>query len=79
MIEKRLNSLSKSEEIFKESITEYQNALTNSNFKDKLKYSNQQHNQNKKKTTRTRKRIYFNPPHCQSYRQSFSATNRQKF
>ena len=66
MIEKRLNRLSKNEEIFKNSITGYQNALINSNFKHKLKYSNDQDNQNKKKPKRTRKIIYFNPPYCQS-------------
>ena len=37
MIEKILNRLSKNNEIFKDSITGYQNALTNSNFKHKLK------------------------------------------
>ena len=68
MIEKRLNRLSKTKEIFNESITGYQNALTNSNFKDKLIYSNHQNNQSKKKPARTRKTIYFNPPYCQSVR-----------
>ena len=55
MIEKRLNRLSKSEQTFKESITGYQNGLTNSNFKHKLKYSNHRNNQNKKRPTRTKK------------------------
>ena len=35
-IKKKLNGLSKTEEFFKESITGYQHALTNSNFKHKL-------------------------------------------
>ena len=39
MIEKRINRLSKSEKIFKNSVPIYQNALTDSNFKHKLKYS----------------------------------------
>ena len=68
MIKKRLNRLSKTKEIFNESITGYQNALTNSNFKHKLKHSSHQNNQSKKKPTRTRKTIYFNPPYCQSVR-----------
>ena len=68
--------------IFKESITGYQNALTNSNFKHKLKYSNHQSNQTKMKPAPTRKTIFFNPPYCQSVRTNitiFSANNRQTF
>ena len=52
MIEKRLNRLSRYNEIFKDSITRYQNALTTSNFKHKLKYTNDQD--------------HFNSPYCQS-------------
>ena len=37
MIEKRINRLSKSEKIFKNSLPIYQNALNDSNFKHKLK------------------------------------------
>ena len=66
MIEKRLNRLSKNNDIFNDSITGFQNALANSNFKYKLKYTNDQDTQNKKKPTRTRKTIYFNPPYCKS-------------
>ena len=55
MIDKILNRLSKTKENFKESITKYQNALTNSNLKHKLKYSNHQNSQ-KKKPTRQEKR-----------------------
>ena len=40
MIEKGLNRLSNTEKKFKESKTNYQNALTNSNFKHKFEYSN---------------------------------------
>ena len=66
MVEKRLKRLSKTEKIFNESITGYQNAKINSNFKHKLKHSS--NHQNKKKPTQTRKKIYFNPPYCQSVR-----------
>ena len=48
MLHKRLNRMSKTVETFKVSITKYQKALTNSNFKHKLKYLNHQNNQNKK-------------------------------
>ena len=68
MIEKRLNRLSKNNDIFNDSITGFQNALANSNFKYKLKYTNDQDTQNKKKPTRTRKTIYFNRPFCQSFK-----------
>ena len=66
MIEKRLTRLSKNNETFKDSKTGYQNALTNFNFKHKLKYTNDQDTKNKKKPAHTRKTIYFNPPYCQS-------------
>ena len=73
MIEKRLSSISKNEEIFNDSIAEYQNALKNSGFKSKLQFQKQENNEendntktkNKEKTkkkTRKRKVIYFNPP-----------------
>ena len=39
MIETRINKLSKSEKIFKNSVHTYQNALNDSNFKLILKYS----------------------------------------
>ena len=64
MIEKRLKRLSNNNEIFKDSITGYQNALTNSNFKHKLKYTIDKDMKNKKKLKRSRKTIYFNPPCC---------------
>jgi len=66
MIEKRINRLSKNEKIFKNSISTYQNALNDSNFKHKLKYSENNNPLAKKKTNRPRKIIYFNPPFCQS-------------
>ena len=73
MIEKRLSSVSKNEEIFNDSIAEYQNALKKSGFKSKLQFQKQENNEendntktkNKEKTkkkTRKRKVIYFNPP-----------------
>ena len=66
MIEKRINRLYKNEKIFKNSISAYQNALNDSNFKHKLKYSENKNPQTKKKANRPRKIIYFNPPFCQS-------------
>ena len=66
MIERRINKLSKNEQIFNNSITVYQKALDNANFKHKLKYTENKKTQTKKKTNRQRKIIYFNPPFCQS-------------
>ena len=66
MIEKRINRFSKSEKIFKKFVPIYQNALNDSNFKHKLKYSENKNPQTKKKRNRPRKIIYFNPPFCQS-------------
>ena len=66
IIEKRINKLSKSEKLFNESVANYQDALNNSNFKHKLKYTDNNNDQYKKKPNRLRKVIYFNPPVCQS-------------
>merc|ERR1712096_235557 len=66
MIEKRINRLSKSENIFKNSVSTYQNSLNDSNVKHELKYSENNNPQTKKKANRPRKIIYFNPPFCQS-------------
>ena len=74
MIEKRINRLSKNEKIFNNSISTYQSALNDSNFKHKLKYSENNNPPAKKKTNRPRKIIYFNPPFCQSVK-----TNIEKY
>ena len=66
MIERRINKLSKNEQIFNNHVATYQNALNNANFKHKLKYTENLKTQTKKKTNRSRKIIYFNPPFCQS-------------
>ena len=66
MIERRINKLSKNEQIFNNHVATYQNALNNANFKHKLKYTENVKTQTKKKTNRSRKIIYFNPPFCQS-------------
>ena len=66
MIERRINKLSKNEQIFNNHVATYQNALNNANFKHKLKYTENVKTQTKKKTPRSRKIIYFNPPFCQS-------------
>ena len=66
MIERRINRLSKNEQIFNNSVTVYQKALDNANFKHKLKYTENKKTQTKKKTNRQRKTIYLNPPFCQS-------------
>ena len=66
LIETRINRLSKSEKIFKNSVPTYQNALNDSNFKHTLKYSDNRILQTKKKNNRPMKIIYFNPPFCQS-------------
>ena len=50
MIEKKINRLSKSEKIFKNSVPTYQNALNDSNFKHMLIYS-EIYPQTKKKRT----------------------------
>ena len=66
MIERRINRLSKNEQIFNNHVATYQNALDNANFKHKLKFTGNIKTQTKKKTNRPRKFIYLNPPFFQS-------------
>lgn len=55
----RLNQLLK---CFKDAIARYQNALNNSTFKINL--NRLRIKTHKKKTARTMKTVYFNPPYC---------------
>ena len=61
MIASRLSTLSSNEEIFERHKPQYQEALKNSGYKCELKY--QRKVTSKKKKTRTRKPLYFNPPY----------------
>ena len=64
-IESQISSLSSSEEIFNDSVTQYQDALDKSGYKHKLKY---QANINKPNNKKQRKRniIWFNPPYSKN-------------
>ena len=66
MIERRINRLSKNEQIFNNSVATYQNALKTNNFKHTLKYTENKKTQTEKKTNCPRNTTYFNPPFCQS-------------
>ena len=63
-IEKRISDTSSNEDIFKESISIYKDALLESGIKKNLKYVNVKENQsNVNKRNRKRKIIWFNPPY----------------
>ena len=66
MIQERLIRLSTDPNIFDDAKPCYQNALNKSNFKPKLKYTNETKINDKKKRKRTRNVIFFNPPFCKS-------------
>ena len=66
MIQNWIIKLSKNKKIFNESVSIYQEALTKSNFKHKLKYTEDKNTKCKKTRNRKRKVIFFNPPFCQS-------------
>ena len=66
MIEERLIRLSTDPKIFDDAKPCYQNALSKSNFKHKLKYTNETKLNEKTKRKRTRNVMFFNPPFCQS-------------
>ena len=59
-VNKRLSNISSTKEIFEQAIPEYQEALRKSGYEHTLKYEPAQ--TNKPKNTRTRNKIYFNPP-----------------
>ena len=66
MIEKRLSCLSKSKSVFDDSCNEYKTALRNSGHKDTLAYKENEiknSKERKKKKTRKRKVIWYNPPY----------------
>ena len=63
-VNKRLNSISKSEEVFKSSILPYQEALNNAGHKYKLHYA--QPNPQRNNKNRSRNIIWYNPPFCRS-------------
>ena len=63
-IEKRISDTSSNEDIFKESISVYKDALLESGFKKKFTYVNEKEDQrNVEKRKRKRKVIWFNPPY----------------
>ena len=71
MVEKRLNDISSSKEIFQESKKEYEDALKMSGYKTNLEYRTDRNKRNdadstekkKKKKNRKRKVHWFNPPY----------------
>ena len=75
MIGKRLSSISKSEKTFDDVKSDYNDALTRSGYKDKLQFSSRtqasNRNDNKKKRTRKRKIIWYNPPYSDSVTTKF--------
>ena len=70
MVEKRLASISSNKDIFDEGKKDYEEALRESGYKEKLSYEKGKNNlsekdknkDKKKKKNRKRKEIYFNPP-----------------
>lgn len=67
MLEKRLSALSSNKQLFDGAVKEYNGALENSGYKDKLEFVGNNNN-SKKKNRRKRDVIYFNPPFCRSVR-----------
>lgn len=65
MIEERLIRLSTDPNIFDDAKPCYENALSKSNFKHKLKHTYEVKLKEKKKRKRTRNVMFFNPPFCQ--------------
>ena len=75
MIEKRINALSKNEQIFNNSKTEYEAALKNAKHRSNLRFNKEKPNDDQngnekaektKKKARKRRCIFYNPPYCLS-------------
>ena len=65
MVSKRLSDLSKNEEVFKQAVPPYEEALRTSGYSQKLSYT-QKHDHEQKKRNRKRNIIWFNPPYSKS-------------
>ena len=73
-INDRLCKLSSNEEIFNRAAQPYQEALVRANYDHKLTYyQNNNNNSRKKNRTRTRNRIYFNPPYSKNVKTNIIA------
>ena len=62
-VNKRLSELSSSEDMFKQSTSQYQEALNKSGYKHKLKFNPPRE---KVRRQRSRKVVYYNPPYSQN-------------
>ena len=65
-INRRLNNISINEEVFKDAIPPYQEALDKGGYEFKLKFEPPTRNNNKKKTRNKRNITWFNPPFSQN-------------
>ena len=65
-LESRLSTLSSNENIFKESIPLYQEALQKSGYKHKFKYQRKDHENTTRKRQRKQNIIWFNPPYSKN-------------
>ena len=63
-INKRLSGLSKTEEIFENSVGPYQEALDKAGYKHKLQFNPISHGRNSR--NRARNITWYNPPYCQT-------------
>ena len=68
MVQKRLSTLSKTEIEFDKAKDNYELALKKSGYNSKLKFT--KGSEEKRKRTRPRKCIFYNPPFCKSVRQN---------
>ena len=69
----RLNSLSKTQEIFNQSIQPYQEALDKSGYKFKLNWIPKRPEVSNRRKGRARNITWFNPPYCRSVKTNIGA------
>ena len=73
-VNQRLSTISSNEEIFDASKREYESALSESGYKQPLKYTTNDQNKNKMKRNRKRKIVWYNPPFSKSVKGNLGCT-----
>ena len=73
-VNQRLSTISSNEEIFDASKREYESALSESGYKQPLKYTTNDQNKNKMKRNRKRQIVWYNPPFSKSVKGNLGCT-----
>ena len=73
-VEKRISELSSTEEIFNEASKPYNDALNRSGYNRKIRYIKDSANKKRRRKTRKRKIVWFNPPFSRHVKSNIGGT-----